>query len=54
VLIFETNEEGIKLLSNLTPELYQQMPQHIIEYFNGVKNYDNFKVNSDSILELVN
>ena len=54
MLIFETKEEGLELLSKLTPELYESMLPHVQENFERAKKYADFKINSDHILPLIN
>lgn len=53
MLIFETKEEGLELLSKLTPEIYKDMLPHVRGNFERAKKYADFKINSEHILPLI-
>jgi len=54
ILIFDTLQECINIITNLTTEKYIEMLPYIKENFESAKNYTRFSLNEKAIINLVN
>ena len=54
MLMFDTLQECISIINNLTPEKYTEMLPYIKENFETAQKYTRFKFNEDAIIDLVN